>query len=148
MKSLRSRFSRGKLEVGMNRLGLCILEKGPRVAAGVFLRCSYAFSPEFGDVLYADHVRFHSYHPYSVYRRSDARATHHIWSVILNPISAPRTPHSTIRASTLVLWLSIELASSRTSTPTANCAYAGYAENGAVQCLPCKGPVVYRSDVR
>ena len=48
-------FSRGKLEAGRNELGLCTTRYESKLLG---------FLAEFGGVLCADHVRFHSCHPY------------------------------------------------------------------------------------
>ena len=52
-----SGFARGRVEMGMNRLGMCTAS--PRVfAGGVFRRAGKAFSPSlYIGVMYADHVR-------------------------------------------------------------------------------------------
>ena len=58
-------FSREALKVRRGLLGLCVGTYGPLECSGEFLKQSYiAVLAEFEAVLYADHVRFHSCHPY------------------------------------------------------------------------------------
>ena len=59
-----SGFSGGKLEAGRNELGLCTARYESQK---LFFVCSEGlarFLAGFGGVLWADHVRFHSCHPY------------------------------------------------------------------------------------
>ena len=61
MKSRESRFSRGKLEAGRNEVGLCTA----RDESIKLLLCVFkAVLADLEGVLYPDHVRFHSCHPY------------------------------------------------------------------------------------
>ena len=62
VKSHMSRFSHGKLEAGRNGLGLCTARVESKSCCCVFSRPRR--SAELEGVLYPDHVRFHSRHPY------------------------------------------------------------------------------------
>ena len=57
------RFSRGKLEAGRNGLGLCVARDESKSCCCVFV-FKAGILTELEGVLYPDHVRFHSCHPY------------------------------------------------------------------------------------
>ena len=60
-----SGFSRGKPEAGRNELGLCTARYESKSCCLCVLEAWLGFLAEFGGVLYADHVRFHSRRPYT-----------------------------------------------------------------------------------
>ena len=64
VKSRMSRFSRGKLEAGRNGQGLCTAKVVQKLLLCVF-KAYLGVLAELEGVLYPDHVRFHSCHPYS-----------------------------------------------------------------------------------
>ena len=64
MKSRVSQFSRGKLEAGRNELGVCTARDESKVVAVCFQGLAMRSRRELDGVLYADHVSFHSCHPY------------------------------------------------------------------------------------